>query len=80
MGQLVPLRDLPRAQRRHRTVVQALRHLGKDAVDSTVICRIRKSLSCKNRSQLLRDARYTTDWISDAVREIAGVPEAMNHG
>jgi hypothetical protein len=52
--------------------LQALWHLGKDAVDATVLSRIRKALSPSSRSQLLRDARYATDWIAAAVRTIAG--------
>jgi hypothetical protein len=74
-------KELPVGNRTSATVLQALRHLGKDAVDAKVISRIRKALSLRNRSQLLRDARYTTDWIADAVRKIAGgQAEVGNHG
>jgi len=69
----VPPKELPVGNRTSATVLQALRHLGRDAVDSVSIGRIRKALSPEHRSQLLRDARYTTDWISDAVRKIVGV-------
>ena len=35
----------------------------------------------ENRSRLLRDARYTTDWIAEVVRKIAGdQAEALSHG
>jgi hypothetical protein len=74
-------KELPVGNRTSATVLQALRYLGKDGVDSTVVSRIRKALSPRNRLQLLRDARYTTDWIAEAVRKIAGSqPEAMSHG
>jgi hypothetical protein len=74
-------KELPVGNRTSATVLQALRHLGKDAVDAIVVGRIRKVLSPKNRSRLLLDARYTTDWIADAVRKIAGDPvEAVNYG
>jgi hypothetical protein len=74
-------KELPVGNRTSATVLQALRHLGKDAVDSTVVSRIRNALSPRSRSQLLQDARYTTDWIADAVRRIAGPQaEAMRHG
>ena len=74
-------KELPIGNRTSATVLQALRHLGKDAVDAIVVSRIRKALSPKNRSRLLQDARYTTDWIADAVRKIAGDQvEALNHG
>jgi hypothetical protein len=77
----VPPKELPLGSRTSATVFQALRHLGKDAVDSTVVGRIRKVLSPKNRSRLLRDARYTTDWIAAVVRQIAGGrAEAAKHG
>ena len=74
-------KELPVGNRTSATVLQALRHLGKDAVDATVLSRIRKALSPRSRSQLLRDARYTTDWIAEAVRKIAGnEAEAVTHG
>lgn len=77
----VPPKELPIGNRTSATVLQALRYLGKDAVDSAVIGRIRKALSPKNRSQLLHDARYTTGWIAEAVRKIVQ-PEAdtVSHG
>ncbi len=74
-------KELPVGNRSSATVLQALRHLGQDAVDSSVVSRIRKSLSPRNRSRLLQDARYTTDWIADAVRKISGEQvEAVSHG
>ena len=74
-------KELPVGNRTSATVLQALRHLGKDAVDSIVVSRIRKALSPKQLSRLLQDARYTTDWIADAVRKIAGdQPEGVSHG
>jgi hypothetical protein len=46
-----------------------------------VINRIRKALLPKYRSKLLLDSKYTTDWIADAVRKIAGDQvKAINHG
>jgi Family of unknown function (DUF6088) len=74
-------KELPVGNRTSATVLQALRHLGKDAIDPTIVSRIRKVLSRKSRSQLLQDARYTTDWIADAVRKIArDQEEAVSHG
>ena len=77
----VPPKELPVGNRTSAMVLQALRHLGKDAVDSTVIGRVRNCLSPRSRCKLLHDARYTTDWIMDAVRKIAGdQAEAVSHG
>ncbi len=74
-------KELPVGNQISATVLQALRYLGKEAVDSTVINRIRKALLPKYRSKLLLDSKYTTDWIADAVRKIAGDQvKAINHG
>ena len=74
-------KELPVGNQISATVLQALRYLGKDAIDSTVINRIRKALLPKYRSKLLLDSKYTTDWIADAVRKIAGDQvKAINHG
>lgn len=63
-------KELPAGNRTSAMVFQALRHLGHDAVDERVILRLRRALSTQQREELLRDARYTTDWISSVVREI----------
>ncbi len=52
-------------------VLQALRHLGQAAVDDQVMAKLRHALSPDQRRKLLRDARYTTDWIAAIVRQIA---------
>ena len=52
-------------------VVQALRHLGRDGVDQTVIDYLRKRLTPSERKALIRDARYTSDWIFEILKRIA---------
>ncbi len=56
-------KELPVGSRTSAMVLQALRHLGQAAVDDHVIARLRRGLSGEQRRELLRDARYTTDWI-----------------
>lgn len=74
-------KELPMGSRIGAMVVQALRHLGRAAVDDEVIGRIRRALSPDQRRGLLQDARYTTDWIASAVRQIArDEPEVAGHG
>lgn len=68
-------KELPLGSRTSATVLQALRYLGKDGVDANVVSKIRKALSPKDRVQLLKDARYTTDWMADVVRRIADQQE-----
>lgn len=72
-------KELPAGNSASAAVFQALRYLGKDAVDSTVIDRIRHILPPKDRAKLLHDAKYTTDWIAEAARKIA-CDEAASHG
>jgi hypothetical protein len=64
-------KELSVASQTSSMVFQALRFLGKDSVDEQVVARIRKKLTAEQRAELLRDASYTTDWISAAVRQIA---------
>lgn len=52
-------------------VIQALRHLGRRAVDERVIQKLRKILSAKDKRDLLRDARQSADWIYATARAIA---------
>jgi hypothetical protein len=64
-------KDLPVGSRMSATVFQALRYLGKSAVNPEVIMRIRRNLSAAHRAKLVKDARYSTDWVAETVREIA---------
>jgi hypothetical protein len=59
------------ASRTSAMVFQALRHLGRTAVNEQLIVRLRRVLSAEQRQELLRDARYTIDWIADVVRRVA---------
>jgi hypothetical protein len=74
-------KELPVGSRTSAMVFQALRYLGQAAVDEQVIARLRRSLSAEQRQELLRDARYTTDWIAAVVRQIAQDEEKVaSHG
>jgi hypothetical protein len=52
-------------------VFQALKYLGRDAINDSVIRTIRKQLKPAQRRQLMRGARYATGWIADIARRIA---------
>jgi hypothetical protein len=58
-----------------RLVFQALRYLGKEAIDDTVITKLRTVLSDNDKQQLLRDAPYMTDWIVYVVQQIVNREE-----
>ena len=51
-------------------VVQALRHLGQNRVDDSVIRQLRNWLSPADRKALFHDARYSADWIFEVVKRI----------
>jgi hypothetical protein len=53
------------------TVVQALLFLGRDAINNDLIVRLRRILTPAQRRRLLKDAKYTSDWVADTVRHIA---------
>jgi hypothetical protein len=74
-------KEFPVGCRTSAMVFQALRHLGQVAVDDQVLAQLRRALSAEQRKELLRDARYTTDWIGVVVRQIVQ-PEGdlVNHG
>jgi hypothetical protein len=69
--QHVPAKDLPAGSPTSTVVFQALRHVGREAVDEQVLTRLRRALSAKDRQRLLRDSRYTTGWIAAVVRQLA---------
>jgi hypothetical protein len=58
-------------------VVQALRFLGREAITDEVIAKLREQLTPAQRRRLLKDARYSTDWIAGVARRIAN---EQNHG
>ncbi|MCL2649274.1 MAG: type IV toxin-antitoxin system AbiEi family antitoxin domain-containing protein [Phycisphaerales bacterium] len=63
-------KELPPGSQISAMVFQALRHLGREAVDAKVIAKLNAVLSAKQKRELLQDARYTTDWIAEVVRRI----------
>ena len=76
-----PPKEFPVQCRTSAMVFQALRHLGQTAVNDQVMRQIRRVLSAKQVQELVRDSRYTTDWITDVVRLIAHDGEGpANHG
>jgi len=74
-------KEFPVGCRTSAMVFQALRHLGQAAVDHQVVAQLRRALAAEELQELLRDARYTTDWIASVVRQV--VPDERklaNHG
>lgn len=54
-------------------VIQALKALGKNNVDETVITQLKKQLSLDEKETLLKEARQTTTWVYTVIRKICEV-------
>lgn len=63
-------KELPTGSRTSALVFQALRHLGRQAMDEGTVKTLRAALSARQKRELLEDSRYTTDWIASVVRLI----------
>ena len=64
-------KELPLGSPTSALVFQALRYIGKPAVDAQVVGLLRAAISPRDKESLLRDARYTTDWIAAIVRQLS---------
>jgi hypothetical protein len=56
---------------KYALVVQALRHLGKDAVGPREIAMLRATLSLAEKRKLVKDTRFGVDWIYEVAKRIA---------
>ena len=51
-------------------LIQALRALGKDNIDSKTVAHLSGKLSITEKRQLLQEGRYITAWIYEAIKVI----------
>lgn len=70
-------KELPRGSQTSAMVFQALRHLGKEAADARVVAQLKAVLPARQKRELVQDARYTTGWIGEIVRQIANRSRTM---
>jgi hypothetical protein len=74
-------RDFPPSGRIGAMIIQALRYLGRNSVDDHAVDAIRRSLSDSQRQALLRDSRFTSEWIATVIRRVASPANSeMVHG
>lgn len=64
-------RSMATAGRTSGMVIRALRHIGRKHVSDSTVKSLQKSLSRKDKKQLLQDIRYAPAWISSILRRIA---------
>ena len=53
-------------------IIQALRALGKENIDSQTISYLSDKLDPEEKRQVLQESRYVTAWIYEAIKEICG--------
>ncbi|MBI5882352.1 MAG: hypothetical protein HZB91_04525 [Elusimicrobia bacterium] len=78
-----PPKDLPLGSPMSALVFQALRYLGREAIEQETIARLRRRLSSEERRRLLKDAHHITDWVAAVVRKACAVdddPGGTSHG
>jgi hypothetical protein len=78
----VSVREATRYARRTSALVfQALRHVGREAIDDLVFAHLRRSLTPEQSGELLGDAKYTTGWIAEVIRQVgSNSEETAAHG
>lgn len=64
-------KNLATADRASGLVIQALRYLGKDHVDDSVVAKLRSRLSDADKKILLKDVVYAPAWMGPIFRRIA---------
>jgi hypothetical protein len=56
---------------KYALVVQALRHLGQEAVGPREIATLQSSLTAAEKQKLVKDTRFGVDWIYETAKKIA---------
>lgn len=64
-------RNVAASDRTSGLVIQALRHLGKDHVDDSVVAKLRDRLSDADKKQLMKDVAYAPAWMGPIFRAVA---------
>lgn len=63
-------RNMATAGRKSGTLIQALRYLGQNHVDETVLAILSRQIGGEDRATLRRDLRHAPAWIADLLRPL----------
>ena len=63
-------KNMATAEKISGLVIQALRYLKRDYVDSTIIKKLKNRLTEKDKKQLMNDIRYAPAWIGNIFRQL----------
>lgn len=64
-------KTMPGLEGKFGLVIQALRHMGKDAIGEREIDRLRSALSAGEKRKLVKDTQFGVDWIYAVAKKIA---------
>ena len=67
-------RNMATAGRKSGTLIQALRHLGQDQMNESVLTTIRRHIGDADRPAILKDLRHAPAWIADLLRPLIVPP------
>jgi hypothetical protein len=65
------IKETAQLSARTALIVQALKALGKENVNQTVIEKLRKELTLKEIKTALREAKFVTSWVYEVIKKIA---------
>ncbi len=65
-------KDISKISYKTALVIQALKALGKDAVTTEIIEKIRTAITDEEKRIMFTEAKYATAWIYDIIKEICG--------
>lgn len=64
------MKDVGFKYRENGLIVQALKTLGKERMDETVITTIRKQLDDTIRKRILKDTVTATSWVYETIKQV----------
>ncbi len=65
-------KDISKISYKTALVIQALKALGKDAVTTEIIEKIRTAITDEEKRLMFTEAKYATSWIYDIIKDICG--------
>lgn len=63
-------RDIAKLSYKTALIVQAIKALGKDNINNTVIAQLQRILTAEEKSKMLTEAKTVTAWIYDCIKTI----------
>jgi hypothetical protein len=66
-----PIKETSLLSRKTVLIVQALKAIGSNKIDEETVLQFAKKLTKKEKSAALREARYVTGWVYEAIKKVA---------